>query len=422
MDEAAIAELRTAFEADDAAAVRALLERRPELRAKIDEPIGPFDSPAILHVRSREMLDTLLDAGADVNARSRWWAGGFGLLDEADPELASHAVERGAEITVHAAARLGWMDHLRRLVASDPLQVHARGGDGQTPLHFASTVEVASHLLEHGAAIDALDVDHESTPAQHMLGDRVEVARFLVSRGCRSDLLMAAALGDFELARRHLDADPDSIRVRVDGEWFPRRDPRAGGTIYQWTLGFHVSPHQVARARGHGRLLGLLLERSPPEVALLDACWSGDRERARALVAERPGLVAGLAESDRREVAHAARNDETGAVSLLLELGWPVDARGQHGATPLHWAAFHGNRTMTETILGHGPPLEDADADFGSTPLGWAIHGSEHGWHCRTGDYVGTVEALLRAGASPPDEPAGSPAVRAILRRSPGDA
>jgi len=40
--------------------------------------------------------------------------------------------------------------------------VHARGGDGQTPLHFASTVEIAEFLLAHGAAIDARDVDHEA--------------------------------------------------------------------------------------------------------------------------------------------------------------------------------------------------------------------------------------------------------------------
>lgn len=68
-----------AFEADDAGRVRALLERAPALKMALDQPIGPFDSPPIMNVRSRAMLDVLLDAGADVNARSQWWAGGFGL-------------------------------------------------------------------------------------------------------------------------------------------------------------------------------------------------------------------------------------------------------------------------------------------------------------------------------------------------------
>jgi hypothetical protein len=39
------------------------------------------------------------------------------------------------------------------------------------------------------------------------------------------------------------------------------------------------------------------------------------------------------------------------------------------------------------------------------TPLGWAIHGSVHGWNCRTGDFVGAVRALLEAGASVPRLP-----------------
>jgi hypothetical protein len=106
--------------------------------------------------------------------------------------------------------------------AADPDVVHARGGDGQTPLHFASTVEVAEFLLANGAEIDARDVDHESTPAQYMLRveqkrhyprDRQDVARYLVARGCRTDILMAAALGDADLVRRHLDADAGCIRL-----------------------------------------------------------------------------------------------------------------------------------------------------------------------------------------------------------------
>ena len=67
------------------AAFRQLLETHPELKAKINEPVSDFDSPLITQVRSRAMLDVLLEAGAEINARSRWWAGGFGLLDAPIP-------------------------------------------------------------------------------------------------------------------------------------------------------------------------------------------------------------------------------------------------------------------------------------------------------------------------------------------------
>ena len=59
-----------AFHNDDAAAFRRVLERYPMLKVRINEPVGDFDSPPIIHVRSRAMLDVLLNAGADINARS----------------------------------------------------------------------------------------------------------------------------------------------------------------------------------------------------------------------------------------------------------------------------------------------------------------------------------------------------------------
>ena len=110
---------------------------------------------AAVQRNNREMIDALLDAGADINARTKWWAGSFGVLDLSTPELSAYLIERGASVDVHAAARLGMLDRLNELVAADPSLVHARGGDGQTPLHFAATIEIAAYLLDHGADINA---------------------------------------------------------------------------------------------------------------------------------------------------------------------------------------------------------------------------------------------------------------------------
>jgi ankyrin repeat protein len=388
-----------------------------EAKAKINEPIAAFDSPAIIHVRSREMLDALLEAGADINGRSRWWAGGFGLLDSASPELAAYAIEHGAIVTAHAAARLGMLDKLRELLTAAPGLVHARGGDGQTPLHFASTIEIAAFLLERGADIDARDVDHESTPAQWMIRERQEVARYLVRRGCKTDILIAAALGDVELIGKHLDENPGCIHMRVSNEYFPMINLRAGGTIYQWTLGWYVSPHDVAKQFGHEDAFRLLMDRSPADVKLIAACWSADESAVKKLLAQNPELVSKLSDAYRRQIAHAARNNNLAAVRLMLAAGMPVDELGQHKATPLHWAAFHGNADMAREILRYDPPLERTDADFNSTPLGWAIYGSENGWYCETGNYAATVEALLKAGAKITEKDGGTEAVKVVLRR-----
>lgn len=71
---------------------------------------------------------------------------------------------------------------------------------------------------------------------------------------------------------------------------------------------------------------------------------------------------------------------------------------------------------MARIILARHPDLEaSSPASFNATPLGWAIHGSEHGWYSKTGDYAAVVEALLAAGAKRPEKIEGSEAVRAVL-------
>jgi ankyrin repeat protein len=101
----------------------------------------------------------------------------------------------------------------------------------------------------------------------------------------------------------------------------------------------------------------------------------------------------------------------------MVNAGLPVDQPGRHGATPLHWAAFHGNLEMVREILSRNPPLEVLDADHHSSPLGWAIYGSENGWHANTGDFAGTVQALLDAGARLPAKMGGSQSVRHVLAK-----
>src|SRR5215831_8747398 len=390
-----------AVEMGDVDQVRRLLQSHGDLVSRINEPMFGFKSPAVHVARTNlDLLDLLLAHGADLNVRTSWEKGGFGVLEQVTPEQAAPLVARGARIDIWAAANLGMMAELATLIAGDPALVHAKGGDGKRPLHFARTVEIARFLLEHGAEIDALDDDHDSTPAQHLIGDRPEVAGFLVARGARSDLLLAAALGDVALVRRHLDADPGVVAMRVDQDWFPMIDTAAnGGHIYQWTLGFHVSAFDVARKHGHADALDLLLKRAGPLDRLLDSLWCGDDARADAILAADPQLVARAPESALRQVADAARNNNLVAVSAMLRRKFPVAARSQHGATPLHWAAFHGNAAMVEDVLRYNPPIGAQDRQFHGNPMGWLIHGALNPWGSSTGRHGECAHLLLRAGA-----------------------
>jgi ankyrin repeat protein len=424
--------LKAAVLDSDATRVRQLLERDPELRTTIDAPLPDygFGTHALFAAVQRSDLatiDVLLAAGADINKRTEWWAGGFHVLDDCSPDLADALIQRGATLDAHSAARLGRIQQLEELITADPTLVHARGGDGQTPLHFASTIEIAHLLLNHGADIDAHDIDHESTPAQYMLRasqkrhyprDRQDVARYLVSRGCKTDILMATALGDISLVRHHLDADPGCIRMSVSEQWFPKQNPRAGGTIYIWTIGQHRSAHAVARDYGHEDIFALLMQHTPEDLKLALACELGDEAVFRDFLAKNPNPARNLTESDLRKLPASAQTNNTQAVRLMLEAGWPIDTRGDLGATSLHWAAFHGNLEMARHLLRHNPSLELKSEQHPGTALTWAIYGSGNGWHRDTGNYVETVRALLDAGAILPphaDDLEPSPAVLEIL-------
>jgi ankyrin repeat protein len=121
-----------------------------------------------------------------------------------------------------------------------------------------------------------------------------------------------------------------------------------------------------------------------------------------------------------QQLVGAAVNNNADAVRLMLKAGWPVDKQGPHGGTALHWAAWHGNVAMMRELLNYDPPLDSRDSSHKMAPLGWALHGSLHGWHARTGDYAGGVTALIDAGAKTDNVPAtleGSPAAMAAFQK-----
>jgi ankyrin repeat protein len=402
--------LTAAVKANDALLLRQVLERYPALKSKLDEPLPSysFDTPALIAAvqkENRELIDALLGAGANINARTKWWAGSFGVLDMSSAELTPYLIERGAYVDVHAAARLAMFERLKSMVESDAGLVHARGGDGQTPLHFAATIEIAGYLLDHGAQIDARDIDHESTPAQYMAAlwpRRPEVARYLISRGAQTDILMAASVGDLELVRQHIDEDPDSVRMSVSERDFPKQNPNSGGGIYIFGFGWTRTAHMLAHQFGHEEVFRLLMQRSPLGLRFAMACDVGDEALAKTLMAKHPDLIAKQSPRAQQRIIGAAVRDNTRAVAMMLAAGWPANVQGEKDRTPLHWAAFHGNLEMVRALLLHHALLDVEEQEFKGTPLGWALYGSEHGWRRDAGDYPRTVEALLLAGAKVP--------------------
>jgi ankyrin repeat protein len=93
-------------------------------------------------------------------------------------------------------------------------------------------------------------------------------------------------------------------------------------------------------------------------------------------------------------------------VQALLDSGMPVDTRGWSNFTPLDQAAMHGRTDTVRLLIERNADLHDCAFDEdGPTPLDCALWGL-HNNRADDGDYPGTVQALLAAGAptrqSPP--------------------
>lgn len=186
-------------------------------------------------------------------------------------------------------------------------------------------------------------------------------------------LHIAAELDDVEMASFLLDAgaDPD-----VRASW--------GATALDW-----------AATLGSSRVAELLIERTRPALGLVTAAAVGRTSDVRALLDAEVDLRthrrsdAPLEPDDYwpADTAHirgdvpsdalyaAARNGHDDVVSLLLDVGADVDAKGVFGGTGLHWAAINGHAETVALLVEHGADLTCRDAKFDATPEGWAREG-----------------------------------------------
>jgi ankyrin repeat protein len=417
-----VEQIHDAFGRRDAGALRKVLASHAELRARINDPLFAFDSPAIVaFANDAEMVEVLLEFGADPNRRSAWWAGPFHPLHVATGPAAERLLQAGAIPDACAAAHLDRGDLLARMIADDPACVHQRGGDGQTPLHFARSREVVDMLLDAGADIDARDVDHRSTPAQWMLersrgAGRYEVAAYLVQRGADADIFLAAALGLTDRARAMVEGDPRLLDLRTgQGEYGER--PPSSHHIYFWTIGPARSPLDAAAQFEQHETVSALMERASPIRRLLVSCRLGDEAGARAVADANPGLLASMSRDDQRAISDAAWNGDARTVEVMLALGFDPGIPGHDSGTALHCAAWQGSADTVRVLLGAPSGralLPVQDARYKATPLGWCCHGSLHG--NPAGEHAAIAEMLLEAGAQQGrDTSAASPSVQAVL-------
>jgi hypothetical protein len=127
----------------------------------------------------------------------------------------------------------------------------------------------------------------------------------------------------------------------------------------------------------------------------------GDRQDAQRRLDDDPTLLERLQPDEQAALVRAAESGRTTVVTLMLDLGLSLDARGDDGATALHAAAYSGSADTVQLLLARGADVEARDANWNSTPLDWAMVGSgEQPTNAPSPDWPATVQILLDHGAS----------------------
>jgi ankyrin repeat protein len=257
-------------------AVRAALEAAPQLV----HAVGPHPfwggRPQALHVAietgRRELLELLLERGADVNGRNEQydhWSPLMLSLNRNRVEMREELLRRGARVGLIEALMMG--DDARVDALLDESGLPDLVPNGGSLLAFARTTHAIDRLIALGANTEAKD-RWGTTPIESLsrLGAHgMSLVRHLIARGVPAAPKEHARLGDLETLAAMYEKDPAA--VRLDSVLLGAVDFRHHA-LAEWLLAHGSNANARAEAQSH-------------QTALHSAAWNGDLRMVQILVA-----------------------------------------------------------------------------------------------------------------------------------------
>lgn len=127
------------------------------------------------------------------------------------------------------------------------------------------------------------------------------------------------------------------------------------------------------------------------------ACARTDEAEARRILAQRPDIFQSLSESQLEQLPELMEGRATDAVTLMVELGWPIAVKGgDWKASALNLAVFQGDAEMTRFLLERGATWTERHGfnDNVRGTLSWASRNKNP----ESGNWIGCAEALVEHG------------------------
>lgn len=296
-----------------------------------------------------------------------------------------HAITATKNGPIHEAANDNDLKKATALLKDNPGLVHARGDDGETPLHIAAyqgRTEIAKLLLDYKADVNAIALGHayRSRSQLTVFYDETEF-----SRSQKTALHIAAERGRADIVELLL----------AHGAKVNLKDAEGKMPLHYAVSWRHV--HIVEILLAHGAEVNI--KGAEGKTPLLLAAESGSAQVVEMLLAHKADLslepsimvtargpdVAKLLLERKANVnagnywtaLHSAISKENpktkrAMVELLLAYNADVNVKaGGDGDTPLQLAAKNGLTDIVEMLLAKGADV-NASSDLGWTPLQYA--------------------------------------------------
>ena len=357
--------LMTSARTGNVGVVKALLARKANVNAK--EPV--HGQTALMWAVAREHPDVvraLIDAGADVQARSRILHRTVSTGNRyGDQKSVTGLVETdlGGFTPLLFAARVGGLESARLLLAAGA-NVNDAEPDGTSVLVVAAHSghgDLAVFLLEKGADPNSAAAGYTALHAAVLRGDAGLVNALLAS-GAKPDAVLTKGTPsryyskDYAFREGLIGATPLWLAARF-GESEMMRALVAAGANPKFMLPDkpghrEISLGEVASIYGSSIVIAALAGARGFGVFL-----AGDRRERY----EGPGDVAAKAVGEGERIALAT-------AKTALDLGADVNAAEVNGNTPLHVAATLGLTTVIPLLVERGAHV-DTKNKSGQTPL-----------------------------------------------------
>lgn len=385
-----------AIRARDRDTVRRLLDAEPDLLHAGDERSNQPIHWATM-TRQLDLIDALLERGADIDARRyegarpihlyngdyhyRGWRDVPEEIVTRPGDVLAHLIARGAYVDICTAAHMGNLGRVRELVEQDPSLANRVSdyvsyylGSGSPLRNAAATgrLEVVKFLLDHGADPNLNEegiAPHGGALHAASAGGHYEVAKLLLERGAYPSAEVESSADCLSFAIMNKDQRMIDLLTSC-GATRPAQIMSYYGDVAAAAVAFTADPSLADN----------------PE-ALSNAASEGNEDFVRLLLRYQPGLAT--------RVAVAGKTPEI--TRLLFSHGMNPSLPNWLHITPVHHHAASGDLVKARLFIEHGADLHARDEDLRSTPLAWAAKFGKKSM----------VELLLRSGAQPvhPDDP-----------------